>query len=92
VADRWRKALCGKDEDDRTVIDKDKMQARLAEAYDLCVAICEQQKTGTTRGTEGTGDNDWNTPEEYIELVREVFGGRIDRRLMASDVTPGIAP
>jgi hypothetical protein len=29
----------------------------------------------TLRGTTGTGENEWYTPDEYLDIVREVLGG-----------------
>ena len=38
------------------------------------VNIEEWQERKKTRGTLGTGDNEWNTPAKYIELARAVMG------------------
>jgi hypothetical protein len=29
---------------------------------------------GNVRGTQGTGDNEWHTPQRYLALAREVLG------------------
>jgi phage N-6-adenine-methyltransferase len=37
-----------------------------------------KEKPKSTRGTTGTGENEWYTPKKYVEVVRELFGGEID--------------
>jgi hypothetical protein len=64
VAHRWRKKL----DDDAS------FNRTLEDAQHRCVRICEQEKTGTVRGTEGTGEFELYTPAEYVELVRDVLG------------------
>jgi len=52
----------------------DKYEAALVEAFEHCRAICDADKSGVVRGTQGTGENEWFTPPELIELAREVLG------------------
>jgi ParB family chromosome partitioning protein len=73
VAHLWRKKLTSKDEDDRTVVDKAKLEAALAEAHERCVRICEQEKP-PPRGTGFSGEIEWYTPAECIALARQVLG------------------
>lgn len=84
VIKRWRKKLCLKNEDGRTVKDAAKVArtvkdvVKIAEALEdarhRCVRICEQEKAGTVRGTEGTGEFERYTPARYIEAARLVLG------------------
>lgn len=46
----------------------------LKEVQEQCRAICERDKGGPVRGTSGTGENEWFTPEQYIKMVRDVLG------------------
>lgn len=61
VLSRWRKLL-----------DEAKLLLMLSDAKERCRRICEMEKT--VRGTEGTGENEWHTPNEYLELARKVLG------------------
>src|SRR6516164_3272794 len=54
----------------RTVIDPTKLQNRLDDAHRRSVRICEQQKAGVIRGTEGTGAFERYTPAKFIEAAR----------------------
>jgi phage N-6-adenine-methyltransferase len=74
---RWRKTFCSKD-GKVTKADPDKIKLALEDAARRAVRICEQEKIGTVRGTRGTGNDEWNTPIEYVEMARVVFGGMID--------------
>jgi ParB family chromosome partitioning protein len=73
TAHRWRKRLCTKN-GDGTEIDEEKLAAALNDARLRSVRICEQQKIGTIRGTEGTGEFERYTPAKYIEAARAVLG------------------
>jgi phage N-6-adenine-methyltransferase len=73
IAHRWRKRLCFKGKTG-TIIDKDKLALALKDAHHRTVRICEQQKAGTVRGTEGTGEFERYTPAVYIEASRLVLG------------------
>lgn len=73
VVHRWRKRLCLKAKD-HWQTDPAKIQQALDDAHRRSVRICEQEKDGTIRGTEGTGEFERYTPAEYIAAVREVLG------------------
>jgi phage N-6-adenine-methyltransferase len=73
MVDRWRKRLCVK-QAQRWLADQLKIQQALEDAHHRCVRICEQEKDGTIRGTEGTGEFERYTPAEYIAAVRQVLG------------------
>jgi phage N-6-adenine-methyltransferase len=62
VAHRWRKKL--KSEQD--------FHLTLDDTRERCVRYCEAEKT--IRGTEGTGENEWFTPTQYVERARAVLG------------------
>ena len=61
---RWRKAL----------LSDEGFHEALEDARHRAVRICEQEQTGTVRGTEGTGEFELYTPAHYIEAAREVLG------------------
>lgn len=61
---RWRGALK----------DDDAFAETLADALLRVIRICEQEKLGTIRGTEGTGEFELYTPAVYIEAARQVLG------------------
>ena len=62
---RWRKKLA----------DPRKFDEELGRANERCVRICEASKGQTTqRGASGTGENEWYTPDEYLNLARQVLG------------------
>jgi phage N-6-adenine-methyltransferase len=64
VIDRWRKRVGTEDDFSRS----------LEDARNRCRRILEQEKDGTIRGTEGTGEFERYTPPEYIDAAREILG------------------
>lgn len=73
TAHRWRKKLCGKGPLGATIIDPVNFGLAIDDAQRRALRICEQQKMGTVRGTEGTGEFELFTPAAYVALVREVL-------------------
>jgi phage N-6-adenine-methyltransferase len=71
---RWGNKLCRDKEhvDDPWQHDDAKQELAIEDSWLRAVSICELDKT--VRGTEGKGNNEWWTPEEYIELAREMLG------------------
>jgi phage N-6-adenine-methyltransferase len=65
VLSRWRQLL-----------DEAKLIRILDESRERCRSICEMEGVGgkIVRGTQGTGENEWHTPDEYLELARKVLG------------------
>src|SRR5262249_39241039 len=59
----------------RTIADVEKIKQAIEAAQERCRSVVEQTKSDTTRGTTGTGENEWFTPAEYVELARQVLGG-----------------
>jgi phage N-6-adenine-methyltransferase len=53
----------------------EKFEIAKAEAFEHCRAICDADKSDVVRGTQGTGENEWFTPPELVELARGVLGG-----------------
>jgi hypothetical protein len=74
---RWRPWRDGDSDDregsDHTKDEKAFLQA-LEDAEHRCVRICELEKAGTVRGTEGTGEYERYTPARYAEAARLVLG------------------
>lgn len=64
VIKRWRKKLKL----------PERFKVELEKAQQKALKTCEFDKSDTTRGTTGTGENEWYTPEQYIELARQVLG------------------
>jgi hypothetical protein len=90
VVKRWRKRLCKKVKSETvpdaekiegavrklvTIVDKELLGAALEDAQHRSLRICEQEKDGTIRGTEATGEFERYTPPEFIEAARKVLGG-----------------
>jgi phage N-6-adenine-methyltransferase len=73
VAHRWRKKLTSKN-GKVTVRDEAAIAKAKNDAKHRAVRICEQEKDGTIRGTEGTGEFERYTPAFYIEAVRKALG------------------
>ena len=73
VVHRWRKRLCVKTQAG-TAMDAEKMRRAKDDAARRATRICEQEKDGTIRGTEGTGEFERYTPSEYIEAARLALG------------------
>ncbi len=47
----------------------------LEAAQERCRRVCEAEKGSTEqKGASGTGENEWYTPADYIELARAVLG------------------
>lgn len=80
VINRWRKAFCkrvrngtvvdGKKIEDTkrkliTIIDRITLGNTIDDAKRRCTRICEKEKDGTIRGTEGTGEFERYTPARF---------------------------
>ena len=66
TASRWRARLK----------EIEKFEATVATAKERARRVCEFEKGSTEqRGASGTGENEWHTPEKYLELARKVLGG-----------------
>jgi ParB family chromosome partitioning protein len=74
VAERWRKRFCTTTPDGTVIIDKIKIGRAKDDAKHRAQRICEQEKDGTVRGTEGTGEFERYTPAEYIKAAKKVLG------------------
>jgi hypothetical protein len=70
---RWGKKLCIK-VDGRWQPDDDKRASVYEDSSHRSIRICEAEKDGTIRGTEGTGEFERYTPAKYIEAARLVLG------------------
>jgi hypothetical protein len=73
VLHRWRAKFCVK-QDGHTIIDEAKIRLLAEDIKHRVARICEQEKTSTIRGTEGTGEFERYTPAAYVEAAREVLG------------------
>ncbi len=76
IVERWRKRFCvtGRRSGVAPAIDAKKIAVALEDARNRCRRICEQEKVGTVRGTEGTGEFERYTPMEYIDAASKVMG------------------
>jgi phage N-6-adenine-methyltransferase len=73
IVHRWRKKLCRK-KGKGWEIDSKRLDAAFDDASHRAIRICEQENANTIRGTEGTGEFERYTPEEYIDAARSVLG------------------
>jgi hypothetical protein len=53
----------------------DVVESAIQEALDEGRAPTKADIRRNIRGTQGTGNNEWNTPAEYVPLARDVLGG-----------------
>jgi hypothetical protein len=77
---RWRSRLCVKTASG-TRIDGQKLDQEIKNTLARCLSICEFEDEGFQHRRFKQRQNpnwDFHTPEKYIDLVREVFGGGID--------------
>ena len=65
IAHKWRKKFCSDG-----AVDDDKLTRVINDAQTRCLRVCEQENANTIRGTEGTGENEWFTPADWIARAR----------------------